>query len=75
MRLPRKRETTATTSNLGHAVFPNRLDSIYDLVLWLDYTDFPKVNSNFFKVIREMSRRKYFEANFNTYLGRASAWL
>ena len=75
MRLPRKRPTTATGSNLGHAVFNSRLDSIYDLVMWLDYTNFPQDNKNFFQVIREMKKRKYFEANFNDYLARASGWL
>lgn len=75
MRLPRKRSTTATSSNLGHAVYNNRLDSIYDLVLWLDYTNFPKAAKNFYGVVREMNNRNYFEVDFDTYYSRASNWL
>ena len=71
MKLPKKRPTTATGENRGHATYNSLTDSIVDFYLWHRYVNFPEVN-RLRRFIRAMKDRSYFEADFNHYLKGAS---
>ena len=75
MRLPRVRETTATDSRNNFAVYPDRMHSIWDIVLYLDAVDFPKRNNSYWDVIREMKKRSYFgKQSAEDYFQRSYKW-
>ena len=74
MRLPTVRQTTATGANLGHAVYSNRIDSIYDIVLYLNAVKFPKHSKDYFQVISTMKSKRYFEATMEQYFKCSKKW-
>lgn len=55
--------------------YRNDTQSIQDLLLWMDYTRFPKSVANADEYVRELKIRKYFTAPESEYLKGINSWL
>jgi hypothetical protein len=74
MRLPGS-NTTATGSNLGHAVFPSVEASADDLVLYFDRLKWTQRNFNSISdLVNEMKRKGYFTAPLVDYKTGVEYW-
>jgi hypothetical protein len=49
-------------------------DAVKDIILWMDYTKFPRVPLSLSAHIEEMKKRKYFEESFDYYFKAVKAW-
>lgn len=57
------------------ATYKNVRDSVEDIILWMDYTKFPKGPLSLRDHINEMAKRSYFVGeDVKTYLGKVEAW-
>lgn len=54
--------------------YRNDTQSIQDLLLWMDYTKFPKRVSGAEQYVRELAIRKYFTAKESDYLKGLNSW-
>ena len=63
MKFPTKRPTTAKYENLGYAYYASLEDSIKDLILWMQYVNFPGDLTAVGEYVSALAKKKYFEAD------------
>ena len=73
MRLPVKRPTVAIGEKGGYSNYASFRNSVEDFYIWADYTEMPNVTS-LKQFVREMKKRKYFEADFEHYYNGCLTW-
>jgi len=79
MKLPKVRPTTAAgqlaSGNNFWARYNSLNDSVKDIILWMEYTKFPKQSLSLTDHIEEMKKRGYFEESIPQYTKLVEAWL
>jgi hypothetical protein len=60
--------------SFGWAKYPSLTDAVQDIILWMDYTKFPKGRLSLQDHIAEMKKRGYFEESTDYYLNAVKAW-
>lgn len=67
MKLPKIRPTTAIGEFAGHARYFDRKASVDDLILYMDYFDYPKSFSSLSGQVRYMKEKGYFGDSYENY--------
>lgn len=81
MMFPKKRKTTANEEYLSNnkfdwAKYANIKDACRDIILWMDYTDFPKEALSIESHVAEMGKRGYFGTeSTDSYLSKVKRWI
>lgn len=66
--------TAAATGQSEWAHYSSIDDAVKDILLWMDYTKFPKETLSLRSHIDEMKKRKYFAEDLDYYLKAVIAW-
>lgn len=77
MMRPKVRPNTASGFLMGNrewAKYDTVKDAVKDILLWMDYTKFPRKPLSIENHIAEMKQRKYFEEPDEQYLAAVKAW-
>lgn len=79
MKHPKKRPTKASGKYLSGtnewAKYDSLKDSVQDIILWMNYTKFPKGNLSLDDHLKEMKARGYFEEPIDQYTNLVKAWI
>jgi len=74
MKQPEQRDTTSEGEKNGYASYKNEMDSILDLLLWINARQFPKEHDSIRKLTSDMKSKGYFEANYLEYTNAVLKW-
>jgi hypothetical protein len=76
MKRARVRKTTATGETPeGFAVYPSRLEGVKDILLYLDYFNYPRHFGKASEMVAYMKVKNYFEEPFDFYYSGVKSYL